>query len=66
METEYALSALGVVTAPGENSESGANPERYRHCKRGGVPAKMKVGHWREAEKAAGTLRRRKSGELLK
>ena len=30
------LSASNVGQILGENRESGANPERYRHCKRGG------------------------------
>lgn len=39
------LSAFGIVRISKENRESGATPERYRHCKRGG-PQKAKAGHW--------------------
>ena len=33
----YCSSAAGFVLEPAENSESGQNPERYRHCMRGGA-----------------------------
>ena len=33
----YCSSAAGFALEPAENSESGQNPERYRHCMRGGA-----------------------------
>ena len=33
----YCSSAAGFALEPAENSESGQNPERYRHCMRGGT-----------------------------
>lgn len=36
LNSENSLSAPVSALGPGENSESGANPERYRHCERGG------------------------------
>ena len=35
-ESEYQFQCSRAGWALGENRESGANPERYRHCKRGG------------------------------
>ena len=40
------LSAAAAVWALVENSESGQNPERYRHCMRGGYAPLVKAGHW--------------------
>lgn len=36
------LSAFGIVRISKENRESGATPERYRHCKRGGGRTRRK------------------------
>ena len=35
-ESEYQFQCSRAGWALGENRESGATPERYRHCKRGG------------------------------
>ncbi len=47
-----------------ENRESGANPERYRHCMRGGRAqgASPAIGETREGVRGLGM---RKSGDLL-
>ena len=36
------FSASRAVRVRGENRESGANPERYRHCQRGGARRRRK------------------------
>ena len=56
---------MEVVTAPQEDSESGENPERYRHCKRGGTRTRRKSVIGRNPEKAVRALMMRKSGDLL-
>ena len=43
-------------SAPVENSESGQNPERYRHCMRGGLTM-TKVGHWSNLRRLCESLR---------
>ncbi len=49
----------------GENRESGANPERYRHCMRGGTARGESRSLGWAPEKAVRRLRMRKSGYLL-
>ena len=51
--------------ASGENRESGANPERYRHCKCGG-PGNGESRSLERSEKAPPELWMHKSGDLLK
>lgn len=58
-ESKYQLSALGVGWASGENRESGVNPERYRHCERGGGRTWRKPVIGSVPEKAVRRLLRR-------
>lgn len=50
-ESEYQFQCSRAGWAWGENRESGENPERYRHCKRGGLTPRAKAGHWMRSEK---------------
>ena len=52
------------VTGLPENSESGVNPERYRHCMHGDL-CRTKVSHWASPEKTAEWFGMCKSGDLL-
>ena len=66
MKIHKRLSAVELRWDSMENSESGVNPERYRHCMRGG-PAhdeSRSLGFF--PEKAVRWLKIRKSGDLLK
>lgn len=63
--SENSLSAFDSVWESKENSESGVNPERYRHCERGG-PARDESRSLEKSEKAVWVPKKRESGDLLK
>ena len=50
----YCSSAACFALEPAENSESGQNPERYRHCMRGGAA--------RDESQSLGFILRRQCG----
>lgn len=54
-----------ALEAAAENREPGANPGRYRHCKRGGTAQDI-VSHWAYAREGVQLPAMRKSGDLLK
>ena len=58
--------AAARISGGGENSESGANPERYRHCMRVGTSQGESRSLGVPPEKAVTLPMRRKSGDLLK
>ena len=60
------LSAVGSSEGLTENSESGQNPERYRHCMRGGRARGESQSLGVNLEKAVHELMMRESGDLLK
>ncbi len=43
----YDSSAACFASELAENRKSGQNPERYRHCMRGGA-RRTKVSHWKK------------------
>lgn len=49
-----------------ENSESGWNPERYRHCMRGGTAHDESQSLGVVLRRLCGMLMKRKSGDLLR
>ena len=58
-------SAAGFALEPTENSESGQNPERYRHCMRGGAARDESQSLGFFLRRQCGRLMIRKSGDLL-
>ena len=58
-------SAAGFALEPTENSESGQNPERYRHCMRGGAAQDESQSLGFFLRRQCGRLMIRKSGDLL-
>ena len=54
-----------LLLEPAENSESGQNPERYRHCMRGGAAQDESQSLGVFPRRQCGRLMMRKSGDLL-
>ena len=54
-----------LLLEPAENSESGENPERYRHCMRGGAAQDESQSLGFFLRRQCGRLMIRKSGDLL-
>ena len=55
----------GLPLEPAENSESGQNPERYRHCMRGGTARDESQSLGFFLRRQCGRLMIRESGDLL-
>ena len=66
MKVNNGFSAACAGWAGAENRESGASPERYRHCKRGGTPHGESRSLEALSEKTVWVLWMREPGYLLR
>ena len=66
MKVNNGFSAANAGWAGAENRESGVNPERYRHCKRGGTPQGESRSLEGFSEKTVWVLWMREPGYLLR
>ena len=66
MKVNNGFSAANAGWAGAENRESGVNPERYRHCKRGGTPQGESRSLEGLSEKTVWVLWMREPGYLLR
>ena len=66
MKVNNGFSAANAGWAGAENRESGVNPERYRHCKRGGAPHGESRSLEGLSEKTVWVLWMREPGYLLR